>query len=337
MQSASQRNFIESEIRPLISIPVLAAFFAPTTSDPADSIFKTIRTDWHNDIVVMVRDRLPKVAVMLLLLFILQRAVSFAVRRMDRLAAHADPPSRGAQMRTMATLIRGTAYSVLGFAAFVQFLALFNYKAEPILASAGILGVGIGLGAQSLCKDIINGIFIFVEDQYNVGETVKIASLTGTVEDLTLRLTRLRDGDGTLYIIPNSQVATVSNLSRDFAVASLAISVDASAEPARVLTLLRQVAEAVNNDDKLKVGIMTTPGVSGIDNINGRALTYSISAKVRISQKDDLLRAFRNRIIDTFKHEGIPLGIDPANMLLLQQQKAADPTAPPAQQPLIGS
>ncbi len=82
---------------------------------------------------------------------------------------------------------------------------------------------------------------------------------------------------------------------------------------------------------------MTDPSVSGIDNINGRALTYSISARVAIASKDDLLRAFRNRIIDTFKHEGIPLGIDPANMLLLQQQKPADPTAPPAQQPLTSA
>jgi small-conductance mechanosensitive channel len=285
----------------------------------------------------MIRDRLPKVAIMLLVLFILARIVIFLVNRMDRIALTSTPASRGAQLRTMATLIRGTAYSILGFAAFLQFLKLFNYNPEPILASAGILGVGIGLGAQSLCKDIINGIFIFVEDQYNVGETVKIASLTGTVEDLTLRLTRLRDGDGTLYIIPNSQVATVSNLSRDYAVATLSISVDASADPERVLALLKEIAEQVRNDAALKEAIMVAPGVSGIDNINGRALTYSINAKVRIAQKDDMLRAFRNRIVDAFKRERIPLGIDPANMLLLQQQKPADPTAPPAQQPLTSA
>jgi small conductance mechanosensitive channel len=328
---------IESEFPALISFYTLAALLYEPAADPADSVFEAIRKDWHNDIVVMVRDRLPKVAIVLVMLFILWRVIRFLVNRMDKLAVK-EPivPARSAQLRTMATLIRGTSYSVIGFIAFLQILNLFNFKYEPLLASAGILGVGIGLGAQSLCKDIINGIFIFIEDQYNVGETVKIASLTGTVEDLTLRLTRLRDGDGTLYIIPNSQVATVSNLSRDFAVATLAISVDASADFTRVLTLLKQVAEEVNNEPTLKSAVMSAPAVSGIDNINGRALAYSISAKVRIAQKDDLLRAFRNRIVDTFKHEGIPLGIDPANMLLLQQQKAADPTAPPAQQPLTG-
>ena len=286
----------------LISLSGFALLFVPNpVTGIEEPIFQQIERDWHNDIVIMLRDRLPKVAIMLLLLFILQRVVSFLVARMDRLATNSSPISRGAQLRTMATLIRGTAYSILGFAGFLQFLKLFNYNPAPILASAGILGVGIGLGAQSLCKDIINGVFIFVEDQYNVGETVKIASLTGTVEDLTLRLTRLRDGDGTLYIIPNSQVATVSNLSRDFAVATLSISIDASADPTRVLALLRQVADQVRSETSFKAGLMSDPGVTGIDNINGRALVYSISAKVRIADKDDILRAFRNRIIDTFK------------------------------------
>ncbi len=319
--------------------PILTSFhhLALLLPNPEESVLRQIERDWHNDIVVMVRDRLPKVAVMLVLLFVLERVVSFLVGRMDRLAQHSTPTSRGAQLRTMATLIRGTAYSILGFAAFLQFLHLFNYNPLPLLSAAGILGVGIGLGAQSLCKDIINGIFIFVEDQYNVGETVKIASLTGTVEDLTLRLTRLRDGDGTLYIIPNSQVATVSNLSRDFSVASLSISIDASADSAHVLALLKTIAHQVKEDTTFSPAIMTEPSVTGIDNINGRALVYSISAKVNISQKDDVLRALRNRIVESFKHEGIPLGIDPANMLLLQQQKATDPTAPPAQQPLTSA
>jgi len=299
----------------------------------AQGIFKDIARDWHNDVIVMVRDRLPKVVVVLFFLFVLYRVAAFFARRMRKAADRRADVGHAAQLRTIAAIFRATSYSILAFLAFLQILRLLNFNYTPLLASAGILGVGIGLGAQSLCKDILNGIFILIEDQYKVGETVKIASLTGTVEDLTLRTTRLRDGDGTLYIVPNSQVATVSNLSRDFAVASLAISVDASADPSRVLTLLKTIASQVRNDAALKGAVMTDPAVSGIDNINGRALTYTISARVAIASKDDLLRAFRNRIIDTFKHEAIPLGIDPANMLLLQQQKP-DPTAPPAQQPL---
>src|SRR6185437_16791534 len=112
--------------------------------------------------------------------------------------------------------------------------------------------VGIGLGAQSIFKDMINGIFILVEDQYNVGEVVKIAGLQGTVEDLTLRLTRVRDSDGTLYIIPNSQIGTVSNLSRDFSLANLNVSVDASANPDRVIDVLRTLATSVRNESAFR-------------------------------------------------------------------------------------
>jgi small-conductance mechanosensitive channel len=285
----------------------------------------------------MVRDRLPKVATVLLMLLILQRIIGFFVGRMERVArSHHTTPARANQLRTMATIVRGTAYSILGFLAFLQLLHLLNFNYAPLLASAGILGVGIGLGAQSLCKDIINGVFIFIEDQYNVGETVKIASLTGTVEDLTLRLTRLRDADGTLYIVPNSQIATVSNLSRDYAVAALSIVIDASADSDRVIALLKGIAQDVIAEEALKDAIMTDPTVNGIDNINGRALTYSVSARVRISQKDEVLRAFRIRVVETFKREQIPLGIDPAN-IFLQRAAAPDPTAPPAQQPLIST
>ena len=141
----------------------------------------------------------------------------------------------------MASIFRATAIGVLLFITFLQILNIFDIPYQPLLASAGILGVGIGLGAQSIFKDMLNGIFILMEDQYNVGESVSLAGLKGTVEDLSLRSTRLRDGDGTLYIIPNSQIATVSNLSRDFSVASLPVSVDASANPDKVMAILRKL------------------------------------------------------------------------------------------------
>jgi small conductance mechanosensitive channel len=306
--------------------------------DPKQPFLARLERDWQNDVLVMVQDRLPKVLFSLLVLFIFERIIRFFVNRLRRTADRGTrDPFRANQLRTMASIIRATAYSILGFLAFLQLLYLLNVNIAPILASAGIVGVGVGLAAQSLFKDIINGIFILIEDQYNVGETVKIASLTGTVEDLTLRLTRLRDGDGTLYIIPNSQVATVSNLSRDFAVASLNISVDASASPDRVIALLKEVAQTVRTDTAYKDIAMTDPEVPGIDSITGRTLVYPISMKVKVNQKDALLRAIRMQIVETFKREGIPLGIDPGTLLLQQTTAAADPTAPPTQQPLVHS
>ena len=165
-------------------------------------------------------------------------------------------------------------------------------------------------------------------------DTVKLASLTGTVEDLTLRLTTLRDGDGTVYFIPNSQIATVSNLSRDFAVATLTLTVDATADPDRVLAILRTTALAVRNDPAFKDVAAADPDVPGVDAISGRVVTYPVTIRVRINQKDAILRELRRRILQAFEENAIPLGTDPTNMLVMHH---ADPTAPPSQQPLTGS
>lgn len=314
---------------------LLAALPVSTAQNLEEPVIKGIERDWHNDVILMVRDRLPKVAVVLLILFILQRIVQFFVNRLQRIAVRQPiVPGRSAQLRTIATIVRATSYSILGFLAFLQVLRLFNYDPTPLLASAGILGVGIGLAAQSLFKDLINGVFILVEDQYNVGEIVKIAALSGTVEDLTLRLTRLRDADGTLYIIPNSQVAVVSNLSRDYSVANLTLSVDVSANPDLVLATLKEVATEVRADPTFKNVFLADPTILGVDRIEGRAIQYPILFRVPPNQKDAVLRELRRRIILVFEQRGIPFGIDP-NMLI--PHPAADPTAAPAEQPLIKS
>ena len=227
----------------------------------------------------------------------------------------------------MASILSATAYGIIGFILLLQVLLVFGVRIEPLLASAGVVGVGIGLGAQSIFKDVLNGIFILIEDQFNVGEVVRIASLTGTVDRLTLRTTTLRDSDGTMHIIPNSQIATVSNLSRDFSVAALAVSVDASANPDRVLTILRSLARDVRADIAFKDVVVADPDVPGIDRINGREVIYPINIRVRHNQKDGVLRELRLRILKAFESDGIPLGND-ASMLIMQQP---DPTAPPKQ------
>jgi small-conductance mechanosensitive channel len=298
-----------------------------------EPVIKVVERDWHQDILVMVRDRLPKVLIVLLFLLILQRVVHFFVMRMHHLADRQTGNShRAAQLRTIASTLRATAYGVLGLFAFLQILNLFNIAYGPLLASAGIVGVGIGLGAQSLFKDIINGIFILVEDQFNVGEVVKIASLQGTVESLTLRATTLRDGDGTVYIVPNSQVATVANLSRDYSIATLTVSVDASANPDQVMSLLRTISSDLRTDTAFQAVLLANPDVLGISDIHGREVLYPISMRVRANQRDGVLRELRRRVILGFEKNGIPLGVS-GDMLIMQAKR--DATAPPAP-PSIG-
>jgi small-conductance mechanosensitive channel len=304
------------------------------TVPPQDErIVHTLKLDWHDDVIAFIRADLPRLVAILLLAFVLQRVCQFFVNRLLRLADRqvANAP-RASQLRTMAAILRGTSYAVIGFIVLLHILSVFSINLTPLLASAGVVGVGIGLGAQSIFKDMLNGIFILVEDQYNVGEVVKIAGLQGTVEDLTLRCTTLRDGDGTVYTIPNSQIATVSNLSRDYSVAVLNLSVDASADPDKVLAILKSLALQVRNDPAFKPIIISDPDVPGIDQIKGREVLYPINIRVRANQKDGVLRALRLLIIKAFEAEGVPLGTDPANMLIMQH---TDPTAPPAA-PTIG-
>jgi moderate conductance mechanosensitive channel len=309
--------------------------FLPTDPAQPDATFADVLHDWHHDTLAFVRDDLPRIVVILLMAFVLTRVVNFFVNRVRRIAdRHTSSPKRAAELRTLASISRATAYGIIGFLVLLDILKVFNIPATSLLASAGLVGVGIGLGAQSLFKDIVNGIFILIENQYNVGETVKLASLTGTVEDLTLRVTTLRDGDGTLYFIPNSQIATVSNLSRDFAVATLSVTVDATADPDKVLRILRETALAVRNEAAFKNVAVSDPDVPGVDAISGRVVTYPVTIRVRVNQKDAILRELRRRILQAFEENSIPLGTDPANMLIMHH---GDPTASPAQQPLTSS
>ena len=126
-----------------------------------EHIFQTVERDWHNDFVVFLQTKAPKILVVFLTLFILQRIVLFFVRKMrTRADQQVQNFHRSAQLRTIASIFRATSYGILGFIAFLQLLNIFDIPYQPILASAGVLGIGIGLGAQSIFKDMLTGFFI---------------------------------------------------------------------------------------------------------------------------------------------------------------------------------
>src|SRR5271170_3339369 len=158
-----------------------------------ETSFADVVRDWHHDGLIFVHRDLPRMLVILAVALLLTRIVSFFVNRMrslaDRQTANAQ---RANEIRTVAAVLRATAYGIIGFIVLLHVLSVLGINPTPLLASAGVVGVGIGLGAQSLFKDMLYGIFILIENQYNVGDQVKIAALTGSVEDLSLRLTTLR-------------------------------------------------------------------------------------------------------------------------------------------------
>jgi moderate conductance mechanosensitive channel len=304
-----------------------------TTSATHDErLFDVLQRDWHADLIDFIHRDLPKLVFVFLLAFILLQIVNFFVRRMRRLAdSQVANQKRASQLRTMASVIRATSYFFVIFFFLMQVLPIFNIDLKPLLASAGVIGLGISFGAQSIFKDMLTGIFILIEDQYNVGDMVKIAGLQGNVEDMTLRVTTLRDGDGTLNIIPNSQVATVQNLSRQYSVATLNVSVDSSANPDTVMAALREIANDVRKDKAFADVVLADPEILGVDKIAGREVVYPVNMRVRANQKDGVLREMRRRIILYFDKNGIPLGNTQPTLIL---QK--DPTQN-AQAPTLGS
>ena len=286
-----------------------------------------VERGWHNELLAFVQTGLPKILAALFIAFVLQRIVLFFVKRLRRRAdSLVGNSQRAAQLRTVAGIVRATAYALIGFYVILQILDALGVSLGPFIASAGVIGLGISFGAQSIFKDMLTGIFILIEDQYSVGDVVKIAGLQGTVEDFTLRVTKLRDGDGTLYIVPNSQISTVSNLSRDYSVATLTVSTDTSVNPDRVMALLNKLAVELRSDEALQDVIIADPQVLGVDKISGHEVLYPINLRVRANQRDGVLRELRRRVLLAFDKEQIPFGYS-AGTLVLQK---ADPTAPPA-------
>jgi small conductance mechanosensitive channel len=238
---------------------------------------------------------------------------------------------RAAQLRTLAGIIRATGYALIGSYVFIQVLGALGVPLGSFIAAAGVIGLGISFGAQSLFKDMLTGLFILLEDQYAIGDNIKIAGLQGTVEDLTLRMTKLRDGDGTIYIVPNSQITTVSNLSRDFAVATLSVSVSTTENPDRVVQVLHQVAAEVRKDEAFKDVVIDEPTVLGVDKISGHEVLYPINVRVQVNQRDAVLRELRRRILLAFDKENIAFGTASSTLVLERADATSSASAPPAE------
>ena len=160
-------------------------------------------------------------------------------------------------------MIRTTGLAIIGVIVSLQSLDAVGVNLAPLLASAGVAGIAIGLAAQNIVRDMLNGMLILIEDQFNVGDTVRLAGLAGTVEAMTLRKTTVRDADGTLYVIPNSQITTVANLSVGYSVATVNVSVDFSANPDRVLELLKGIAMEIREQRGVPGGFCGRPADSG--------------------------------------------------------------------------
>jgi small conductance mechanosensitive channel len=159
-----------------------------------------------------------------------------------------------------------------------------------------VAGVAIGLAAQNIVRDVLNGVLILIEDQFNVGDQVRVSGVSGVIETMTLRRTCLRDADGTLHIIPNSQILQVSNQSVGTTVAQINVSLDYSTDPDQAMAMLRGVVESLAADESYASVLKEPPQVLGLEAVRGTELLFSVTFKTQATKQYDLLREFRRRV-----------------------------------------
>lgn len=253
--------------------------------------------EWIDDTQEFLHSKLPHLIVVALIAFVLNRLLHAITARMISIAErHAPGESRVAQVKTLASIIRATGLTVIGTIVGLQVLAAVGVNLAPLLTSAGIAGVAIGLAAQNIVRDVFNGILILVEDQFNVGDSVRIAGVAGVVESMTLRKTTVRDVEGTLYVIPNSQIGTVANLSVGYSIATVNVSVDFSADPDAVVDLLKTIAMEVRNSEEFRQIFVANPQVLGVETMRGSEVVYPVIFKTLATQQYAPVREFRRRV-----------------------------------------
>jgi moderate conductance mechanosensitive channel len=278
-------------------MPTLATPFLPAGYAAPSSAYRVF-DDWGNDAFDFLRHQAPKILAILVVAFILARLLRFFLRNLGKLGDRDSEQStfRSQQLRTLSGVSYSIGILVVASIAGMQILALLGINMGPLLASAGVVGLAIGFGAQTLVKDFINGFFILAENQYDIGDTVRIAGVQGVVENVTLRRTVLRDSDGTVHTVPSSEIKVVSNLTRDWTQINMKVSVAYSAPSDRVTALLKQTAEGLAKDPNFAELIVSAPLVHGIDKVMGNTADYLLSLKTRPGSQDVVRRELQTRI-----------------------------------------
>jgi len=267
-------------------------------------------SDWHAELADWLKHGLPKILAILVVAFVLVRLLGLFTRKLHEISKHEELPSRirAQQLRTLAGVIQSVGVVIIYFFALLQVLGTFNINVTPLLASAGILGLAIGFGAQTLVHDVINGFFILIENIYDIGDVVKIAGVQGTVEQMSLRTTVLRDETGAVHTVPNSAFQIISNMTRDWAQVALYVSVDYSESSDRVISLLKEVGSDLQNDPEYGQYIVGEPQVPGIERVSGSDVDYMIVVKVRPGKQHDVRRELRRRIKECFEKNKVKAG-----------------------------
>jgi small-conductance mechanosensitive channel len=250
-------------------------------------------------------DRLTQPAATATVPEIFQTGTAAKARDLFLEAATLSTERRQQRAKTMASMLKsittGVVFSIVAFMAIAQ----LGYDIAPLIASAGIIGVALGFGAQSMIKDFLSGIFMILEDQFGVGDAVDVGAATGTVESVGLRITRLRDANGTVWYVRNGEILRVANMSQGWARTVLDISVGFSADLERVQNILRDAARSVWEDTELRSFILEEPEVWGVERWEADGVVVQVVVKTSPDEQPVVARAMRERIMAGLEAEEI--------------------------------
>ena len=206
---------------------------------------------------------------------------------------------------TLRHIIRSISKAILVSVVVLTISSELGFNIGPVLASAGIVGLAVGFGAQSLVKDVISGFFILFEDQFSISDVVKIGDFTGVVERMTLRATVLRNLEGQVYVVPNGNIQNVIVMTKDWARAVLDITVSHKEELARVFDVLQRIGTRLAQDWPDRV--LEQPMVLGVEKLDDSGVTIRSVVKTPPFKQADVLREWRRRVKDEFDKAGIEL------------------------------
>ncbi|GJM42546.1 MAG: hypothetical protein DHS20C20_28280 [Ardenticatenaceae bacterium] len=209
--------------------------------------------------------------------------------------------------KTIFRVVHSTGVVIIIGTAMMMILTELGVAITPVLASVGFVGLAFGLGAQTLVKDMIAGLFILIEDHYTVGDVAEIGGITGTVEHMTLRATEIRDLHGTVHIIPNGEIRIVANKSRDWSRAIVDVAVTYEEDVDTAVQTLQEIGKIAEDDKMIGLLLQETPVVTGVEGLEDWSVRLRIMAKTMPNAQWEVQRFLRRQIRLVFEQKGLDL------------------------------
>ena len=228
-----------------------------------------------------------------------------ALRRTRRIVEQQERSSQ--RTRTLGAVLRSIASIAIYGMAVMMSLGEFDVNLGPLIAGAGIVGVAVGFGAQSLVKDFLSGVFMLLEDQYGVGDVVDVGDTVGVVEEVKLRITQVRDINGTLWHIPNGAIRRVANMSQDWGRVVLDIEVAYDTDIAMATAVIKGVADGVWHEQLPNATIIEEPSIAGLQAFGESAISIRLMAKTEPGEQFAATRVLRGRLKEAFDEAGIEI------------------------------